>query len=226
MNNFFCFNKTRERNREHAKRSRKRKKVFVETLEEMIVQLKSENEKMRTCMTQHFGSRFVQDLLSSSERTFVSPLPTSSHDSVLPKLTPSNSLSSVHERGNDLLTPRSFANLAAFPPTQCSSTTSPNNNVTATVTTTQQGQVLGLASNARWLAEEKTPKHLRRKNIMYRDKLSVLLPNDDSSSAPLSKTTTEHPVVSNTIALTNGKVSNMSASKTSTGAFVANPILS
>jgi hypothetical protein len=53
----------RERNREHAKRSRKRKKVYVETLQQSILKLQQDNGKLRSTIAH------LEQLLSNVNRT-------------------------------------------------------------------------------------------------------------------------------------------------------------
>lgn len=61
----------RERNREHAKRSRIRKKFLLESLQQSVSLLKDENEKLRNSIRTHLGAaeadELVQKHLSSSE---------------------------------------------------------------------------------------------------------------------------------------------------------------
>lgn len=55
----------RERNREHAKRSRIRKKFLLESLQQSVALLKEENEKLRTSITQELGEVEASQLLTS-----------------------------------------------------------------------------------------------------------------------------------------------------------------
>eukprot|EP00550_Attheya_septentrionalis_P010347 CAMPEP_0198281146 /NCGR_PEP_ID=MMETSP1449-20131203/1124_1 /TAXON_ID=420275 /ORGANISM="Attheya septentrionalis, Strain CCMP2084" /LENGTH=518 /DNA_ID=CAMNT_0043976785 /DNA_START=346 /DNA_END=1902 /DNA_ORIENTATION=+ len=55
----------RERNREHAKRSRIRKKFLLESLQQSVALLKEENEKLRTSITQELGEQEASQLLTS-----------------------------------------------------------------------------------------------------------------------------------------------------------------
>merc|ERR1711957_191198 len=48
-------NERRERNREHAKRSRIRKKFLLESLQQSVSLLKDENDKLRNSIRQHLG---------------------------------------------------------------------------------------------------------------------------------------------------------------------------
>lgn len=53
----------RERNREHAKRSRIRKKFLLESLQSSVALLKKENDKLRTSIRQHLGDATADELL-------------------------------------------------------------------------------------------------------------------------------------------------------------------
>ena len=53
----------RERNREHAKRSRVRKKFLLESLQQSVNVLRGENEKLRSAIREHVDD--AEDLLSS-----------------------------------------------------------------------------------------------------------------------------------------------------------------
>jgi len=44
----------RERNREHAARSRHRKKILLKSLQMSIINLEKENEKLRSAIASHF----------------------------------------------------------------------------------------------------------------------------------------------------------------------------
>ena len=217
----------------------------------MIVQLKAENEKMRSCMTQHFGSNFVQDLLSSkaARPVSVSPsihsLPTPSHhtggsfEAICPKLVtppqqPSSSSSSsiVQNMNESNLRPQ-----ASLHP--MSTMSDPNNHATNTINNTIMScqDLISPSSHTTWLMEENIPKHLRRKNLMYKDKLSVLLPRQSpvssSSFMPAiqqqylpdkqsSTTSSEDDLLSmDTLTLPN-----VVDCPTTAGNLVANPILS
>lgn len=57
----------RERNREHAKRSRIRKKFLLESLQQSVALLKEENEKLRNSIRQHLGNEKAEALLSKSD---------------------------------------------------------------------------------------------------------------------------------------------------------------
>jgi len=54
----------RERNREHAKRSRVRKKFLLESLQQSVNALQHENDKLRGAIREHLGAP-AEDLLSS-----------------------------------------------------------------------------------------------------------------------------------------------------------------
>ncbi len=185
-------------------------------------------------MTQHFGSSFVQDLLSSTggAPASVSPviraLSTQSYsaglDVVCPKLTLSDSSSSIQRDATTVIPQVTPSGNGSFSPTPCSTASS-----TMSTSTSHQ---YGLASmaNAKWLAEEKTPKHLRRKNIMYRDKLNVLLPKQNTLSIIAATNVTyskqQHPMVSknSTTTCTSGHTSTTDGIA-NTCNVVANPIL-
>jgi PAS domain S-box-containing protein len=53
----------RERNREHAKRSRIRKKILLESLQQSVSLLKEENDKLRSSIRQHLGDETASELL-------------------------------------------------------------------------------------------------------------------------------------------------------------------
>jgi len=55
---------SRERNREHAKRSRIRKKFLLESLQQSVSLLKLENEKLRSSITEHLGEEKAGELLN------------------------------------------------------------------------------------------------------------------------------------------------------------------
>lgn len=55
----------RERNREHAKRSRIRKKFLLESLQQSVALLKGENDKLRNAITFHLGDEKAGVLLNS-----------------------------------------------------------------------------------------------------------------------------------------------------------------
>lgn len=57
----------RERNREHAKRSRIRKKFLLESLQQSVALLKEENEKLRTSIRTHLGSEKADTLLNKKD---------------------------------------------------------------------------------------------------------------------------------------------------------------
>lgn len=52
-----------ERNREHAKRSRIRKKFLLESLQQSVAMLKEENDKLRDSIRQHVGEEQAEKLL-------------------------------------------------------------------------------------------------------------------------------------------------------------------
>jgi len=54
----------RERNREHAKRSRIRKKFLLESLQQSVTLLKEENDKLRNSIRSHLGKEEADGLLS------------------------------------------------------------------------------------------------------------------------------------------------------------------
>lgn len=53
----------RERNREHAKRSRIRKKFLLESLQQSVALLKEENEKLKNAMREHLGAEKANQLI-------------------------------------------------------------------------------------------------------------------------------------------------------------------
>jgi len=55
--------KRRERNREHAKRSRIRKKSFSENLQKSVALLQEENDKLKQKIVQHLGAQRARQLL-------------------------------------------------------------------------------------------------------------------------------------------------------------------
>eukprot|EP00977_Amphora_coffeiformis_P029866 scaffold43153_cov176-Amphora_coffeaeformis.AAC.1 len=56
----------RERNREHAKRSRIRKKFLLESLQQSVTLLKEENEKLKNSIKQHLGEEKASALISKT----------------------------------------------------------------------------------------------------------------------------------------------------------------
>eukprot|EP00339_Tiarina_fusa_P023363 CAMPEP_0117024672 /NCGR_PEP_ID=MMETSP0472-20121206/18298_1 /TAXON_ID=693140 ORGANISM="Tiarina fusus, Strain LIS" /NCGR_SAMPLE_ID=MMETSP0472 /ASSEMBLY_ACC=CAM_ASM_000603 /LENGTH=363 /DNA_ID=CAMNT_0004731167 /DNA_START=126 /DNA_END=1217 /DNA_ORIENTATION=- len=56
----------RERNREHAKRSRIRKKFLLESLQQSVALLKEENEKLRGSIREHLGHDKAERLLAQN----------------------------------------------------------------------------------------------------------------------------------------------------------------
>lgn len=57
----------RERNREHAKRSRIRKKFLLESLQQSVALLKEENEKLRMSIRDHLGHSRAEALINQSQ---------------------------------------------------------------------------------------------------------------------------------------------------------------
>lgn len=57
----------RERNREHAKRSRIRKKFLLESLQQSVALLKEENEKLKNSITDHLGAARADELINSHQ---------------------------------------------------------------------------------------------------------------------------------------------------------------
>jgi PAS domain S-box-containing protein len=72
---FFLFS---ERNREHAKRSRIRKKFLLESLQQSVALLKEENDKLRNSIRSHLGDDKANQLLESKSGTDVDGLLASS----------------------------------------------------------------------------------------------------------------------------------------------------
>ena len=64
----------RERNREHAKRSRIRKKFLLESLQQSVTLLKEENEKLRNSIRTHLGEERASELLNQNKDTSVDSL--------------------------------------------------------------------------------------------------------------------------------------------------------
>lgn len=60
----FVLSHHRERNREHAKRSRIRKKFLLESLQQSVSLLKEENEKLKGAIRSHLGDKEAEELLS------------------------------------------------------------------------------------------------------------------------------------------------------------------
>ena len=58
----------RERNRQHAKKSRLRKKSLTGVLEENVKELKAENERLREELYKVIGKQKVKDLIESRRR--------------------------------------------------------------------------------------------------------------------------------------------------------------
>lgn len=67
--NLFIFHvpRARERNREHAKRSRVRKKFLLESLQKSVTSLQEENEKLRGAIRANLGADEAKELLSQTE---------------------------------------------------------------------------------------------------------------------------------------------------------------
>ncbi|KAL3909797.1 MAG: hypothetical protein SGILL_007942 [Bacillariaceae sp.] len=59
-------NRRRERNREHAKRCRSRKKDYLKSLEVSVVDLKQENEKLRHIMMMKFSPEEIASLMNAA----------------------------------------------------------------------------------------------------------------------------------------------------------------
>nr|AML77738.1 putative LOV domain-containing protein [Sargassum fusiforme] len=57
----------RERNREHAKRSRVRKKFLLESLQKSVTALQEENEKLRGAIRANLGPEEAKELLTQTE---------------------------------------------------------------------------------------------------------------------------------------------------------------
>jgi PAS domain S-box-containing protein len=62
--NYFLY--CSERNREHAKRSRIRKKFLLESLQQSVALLKEENEKLRNSLRSHLGNDQAEKLLAKN----------------------------------------------------------------------------------------------------------------------------------------------------------------
>lgn len=62
----YAFKIFRERNREHAKRSRIRKKFLLESLQQSVTLLKEENEKLKNSIKQHLGEEKASALISKT----------------------------------------------------------------------------------------------------------------------------------------------------------------
>lgn len=62
----FCFGLHSERNREHAKRSRIRKKFLLESLQQSVTLLKEENDKLKGAIRTHLGDEKAERLLSNN----------------------------------------------------------------------------------------------------------------------------------------------------------------
>lgn len=67
-----------ERNREHAKRSRIRKKFLLESLQQSVSLLKEENEKLKNSIRSHLGNEKAAQLLKEKEDMSVDGLLASS----------------------------------------------------------------------------------------------------------------------------------------------------
>ena len=62
-------NRRRERNREHAKRCRSRKKDYLKSLEASVVDLKKENENLRRIMLMKFSPEEINSLMNAAPGT-------------------------------------------------------------------------------------------------------------------------------------------------------------
>jgi PAS domain-containing protein len=62
--NFALHHSRSERNREHAKRSRIRKKFLLESLQQSVALLKEENDKLRTAIKDHLGNDQAAKLIN------------------------------------------------------------------------------------------------------------------------------------------------------------------
>lgn len=60
---------TRERNREHARKSRLRKKELTTNLQRSLEELKAENEKLRNCVMQKLGQKQTESLIRERRNT-------------------------------------------------------------------------------------------------------------------------------------------------------------
>jgi PAS domain S-box-containing protein len=65
---FVYFLLNSERNREHAKRSRIRKKFLLESLQQSVALLKEENEKLRNSIRTHLGDAKAESLLNPKDK--------------------------------------------------------------------------------------------------------------------------------------------------------------
>ncbi|CAM9772336.1 unnamed protein product, partial [Discosporangium mesarthrocarpum] len=59
--------RSRERNREHAKRSRVRKKFLLESLQKSVTALQEENEKLREAIHENLGADQAKELLANTD---------------------------------------------------------------------------------------------------------------------------------------------------------------
>lgn len=57
----------RERNREHAKRSRVRKKFLLESLQKSVTALQEENDKLRGAIRANLGADEAKELLAQTQ---------------------------------------------------------------------------------------------------------------------------------------------------------------
>ncbi len=80
----------RERNREHAKRSRKRKKVYVETLQQSILKLQQDNGKLRSTITH------LEQLISNANRNMEQQQQTQEEGTIMTTVSSSSSSSPNH----------------------------------------------------------------------------------------------------------------------------------
>lgn len=61
----------RERNREHAKRSRVRKKFLLESLQKSVAALKEENDKLRGAIRANLGAEEARELLEQKDNGYI-----------------------------------------------------------------------------------------------------------------------------------------------------------
>jgi len=179
----------RERNREHAKRSRKRKKVYVDTLQQNILKLQQENEKLRSAMTHHFGSRYVEEILTSS-MSFSSNAVGSS--GMIPSITPTMHQLTYHQGYGGELSLKSIS--PTFTTATTTSTTTDNggpvvnlssvsgikHNVQPTIVTSTATTTTASPNTHQKQKEisviEHTLNEINNNNIAYKHRLHLLLP--------------------------------------------------
>ena len=63
ISSLIAVNDNRERNREHAKRSRVRKKFLLESLQKSVNALQEENDKLRSAIKTHLGDEQADELM-------------------------------------------------------------------------------------------------------------------------------------------------------------------